>query len=812
MMRRSALVSATIVLCLGFSIGATGTVFAWMETLILQPLTGVKGFDRLVSLKTTTAHDEDDLSYPDYKEVRDGEARATAKTFDGLVAFGIRRLNLRVTPVAEARVAEPVWGVLASANYFDVLGVKPMVGRGFLPGEDAVARGAPVVVISHALWQRRFAGDAGVIGRSVWIHDHAMTIVGVAPADFYGTISHLAMDLWIPVTMQPEVGGNPFLLDERRVRWLAVFGRLLPDATLETARASAQATGARLAASFTEDRDHGLTARVLDVGPVDRMAPLFTVMLGISALVLLIVCSNVANLLLQRGAAREHEMAVRLALGARPSRIVQQLMTESLLLATGAILVGGAVLNWARNAITTLVPRSPLPIVAETPINARVLLVLAGTGVVTVLVFGLAPALKSARVAVRASLSGGSSRGGTRGGSRVRGALIAAQFALSLAVLVAAGLFLQRLDELQQVDLGFRDPEQVVLATVDFELARVPADGTRRLLVDRILEQLSVLPGARAAAAASFVPLGFLGYYTLETQVDGHVPRPGESTTFLANIVSAGYFDLMRIPIKRGRPIDASDRRGTQAVAVVNEAFARRFWGTSEPVGRHILTHEVDITVVGIAGDGKYSFLAPLDDPSPPFVYIPFAQWGHYEVVLHVRADGDPMALAPSIARVVESVDGRLSAMSPGTLDDYTAVPFLPTRLASLVLSVLGGAALVLASIGLYAVTAYAVTQQRREIGIRMALGATPARIVARFLAHSARYVLTGALAGAAISVAMVYGLATKLPAILPRAPFERPEPFAAAAAALGVVAALAVLIPAGRAARVNPTTALRDE
>jgi predicted permease len=812
MMRKSALVSTTIVLCLGFSIGATGTVFAWMETLILQPLTGVKAFDRLVSLKTTTANDEEDLSYPDYTDTRDAEARAEAKTFEGLAAFGIRRLNLRTSPAAEARVAEPVWGVLASANYFDVLGVKPLAGRGFLPGEDAVARGAPVVVISHALWQRRFGGDAGVIGRPVWIHDHAMTIVGVAPHDFYGTISHLAMDLWIPVTMQPEFGGGPDLLYQRGTRWLAVFGRLLPNATLESARASAQASGARLSASFAEDRDLGLTARVLDVGPVDRMAPLFAVMLGISVLVLLIVCSNVANLLLQRGAAREHEMAVRLALGARPSRIVQQLMTESLLLAAGAVLVGGVVLAWARNALTTFVPRSPLPIVADTPIDARVLAVLAGAGILTVFVFGLAPALKSARVAVRASLSGGSSRGGTRGGGRVRGALIAAQFALSLAVLVAAGLFLRRLDELQRVDLGFRDPEQVVLATVDFELARVPADGTRRVLVERILEQLSVLPGVRAASAASFVPLGFLGYYTLETQVDGHVPRPGESMTFLVNIVSAGYFDLMRIPIKRGRAIDESERRGTQAVAVVNEAFARRFWGTSDPVGRHILIHEVDITVVGIAGDGKYSFLAPLDEPSPPFVYLPFGQWGHSEVVLHVRADGDPMALAPSIARVVAGVDGRLTAMSPLTLEDSTAVPFLPIRMATLVLSVLGGAALVLASIGLYAVTAYTVTQQRREIGIRMALGATPARIVTRFLAHAARYVGAGAIAGAALTSAMVYALAAKLPGILPSVPLDRMGPFAVATTALAAVAALAVIIPAGRAARLNPTTALRDE
>ena len=523
-MRKSALVSATIVLCLGFSIGATATVFAWMETLILQPITGVRELDRLVSLKTTTANDEDDLSYPDYKDTRDAELRADAKTFEGLAAFGIRRLNLRISPAAEARLAEPVWGVLASANYFDVLGVRPIVGRAFVNGEDAVARGAPVVVISHALWQRRFGGDAGVIGRPVWIHDHAMTVVGVAPPDFYGTISHLAMDLWIPVTMQPEVGGSPDLLYERGVRWLGVFGRLLPGATLESARASAQAAGARLAAGFAADRDLGLTARVLDVGPVDRRAPLFTVMLGISGLVLLIVCSNVANLLLQRGAAREHEMAVRLALGARPARIVRQLMTESLLLAAGAVLVGAAVLAWARNALTALVPRSPLPIVADTPIDARVLAVLAGVGVATVVVFGLAPALKSARVAVRASLSGGGARGGTRGGGRVRGALISAQFALSLAVLVSAGLFLRRLDELHHVDLGFHDPEQVVLATVDFELARLNEKGAERVLVERMIEQLSALPGVTAASAASFVPLGFLGYSSWEIRWTGTCP------------------------------------------------------------------------------------------------------------------------------------------------------------------------------------------------------------------------------------------------------------------------------------------------
>jgi ABC-type antimicrobial peptide transport system permease subunit len=225
-----------------------------------------------------------------------------------------------------------------------------------------------------------------------------------------------------------------------------------------------------------------------------------------------------------------------------------------------------------------------------------------------------------------------------------------------------------------------------------------------------------------------------------------------------------------------------------------------------------VRVHEVDLTIVGVAGDGKYEFLAPLDAPSPPFVYLPFAQWGHYEAVLHVRTDGDPMALVPSIARVVTGVDARLSAMSPSTLEEYTAVPLMPIRLASLVLTVLGGAALMLASIGLYAVTAYAVTQQRREIGIRMALGATPARVVRHFLTHAMRYVGAGAVAGAGLAVAMMYGLMMKVPAILPRVLGQRVGPFAIAVAALGVVAALAVVVPAGRAARVNPTTALRDE
>src|SRR5262245_22644739 len=785
-----------------------------MEGILLQPVPGVRDLDRLVSLKTIdSTGGEDGVSYPAYKDVRDQEARADPRTFDGVAAFAIRQFNLRVDPAAEARVAEPVWGNLTSANYFDVLEVRPVLGRTFETQEDAVPRAGPVAVISHALWQRRFGGDPAVVGRRVWINNQVLSIVGVAPAGFHGTIGRLAMDVWIPFSMQPDLGGSPALLQDREVRWTEVFARLARGASLPTARDAARAAGARIGAEFAADKDVALTARTLDVGPVERMASLSAVLFGVSLLVLLIVCSNVANLLLQRGAAREHEFAVRLALGARPWRIVRQLMIESLLLALGAVALGGTVLAVAPHALDPLLPASPLPIMTGGPVDATVIAVLVGSGVATVFVFGLLPAIRSARGAVQASLAGGGgARGGSRRGGRLRGALVAAQFALSLAVLVTAGLFLRRLDELKQVDRGFREPQQVALASIEFELSGIHDMATRQVLAGRVVDRVEALPGVEAASVASFVPLGFLGYWSAPVNVPGYAPRAGESTTFLVNRVGRRYFETMGIPILRGRPIDASDVQGARAVAVVNQAFAQRFWGDGDAVDRRITIADAVVTIVGVAGNGKYEYLSPLDAASPPFVYLPVAQWAFYSVVVHARAARDPLTLMPSIVRAVAEVDPRLSIMSPATLESYSSVPFLPVLAGSAVLTALGAAALLLATIGLYAVTAYAVTQQRRDIGIRLALGATPARVASHFLGHAAGYAAMGALVGIALAMAIASGLATHLPGTVPHVRVAWAWPFVMATAALGSVAAVAALIPANRAARVNPVTALRDE
>jgi predicted permease len=381
-------------------------------------------------------------------------------------------------------------------------------------------------------------------------------------------------------------------------------------------------------------------------------------------------------------------------------------------------------------------------------------------------------------------------------------------------VLIVAILFVRRLDELQQVDHGFRDAEHVLVATVDLGLAGLRGDSVNRQTAERMLERLRTIPEARSISLATFVPLGFLGYSSMAVSVDGYVPQRGEDTTYFSNRVTEGYFETMGIPILRGRAIDAQDR-GTDAdrrVAVVNEAFAQRYWKTEDPIGRVVKANGKTVTVVGVARNGKYYFLEPLDNPSPPFIYVPFAQWPAGVVVVHARAAGDPLLLMSAIRREVAAANPELSVLSPTTLENYTAVPIMPIRLGAAILTLLGGAALLLAALGLYAVIGYAVTQRQREIGVRMALGATPRRVVIAFLKEAGRYAGFGAPAGLLLAGVVVSGIQGYAPYILPQLSGARPIAVALALSALTSVALLAALVPARRATRVDPTTALRAE
>lgn len=810
-LRKSILASVTIVVCLGFSVGATGAVFVWTRSIVSNPVPGVQEPDRLVSMRTRTVRGDGLVSHPTFLDIRNRRAEARPAAIAEIAAFGIERYAVRTSASAEQRHSEPIWGAATSANYFDVLGARPLIGRTFAPDEDQVGGNAAVAVISYTLWQRIFAGSDDVRGQQLWINNRAVTVVGVMPPRFTGTISRLGLELWVPLEFLRHIGDQRFL-DDREITWLDLVARLTPDGTLETANTASAGIGRQLSAEFREFRDVGLEAQKLDVGPVERMAPLFKVMLGLSILVVLIVCSNVANLLLLRSASREHEIAVRLALGARAGRVVRQLMTESLLLAVGGVLLAVGFAIWSRNTLSSFAPASPLPLVVDTPFDGTVLAVIAAIGVSTVFAFGLAPALKSTRIAVRASLTGGGTRGGTSQGGRLRGALVSAQFALSLAVLATAGLFIQRLNDLQLIDRGFRAPEQVLLSSLDLDLAGINDRALQEAHTERLLERVRSLPGVESAAVASFVPLGFLGYFPMTTEVPGFVPQPGESMSFLTNSVSGNYFETMGIPIVDGRAITMSDRAGAQPVVVVNQAFARRFWGDASAVGRVMKVSGQDVTVIGVAADGKYEFLAPLDEPSPPFVYLPVGQWPRNSLMLHVRTTGAPLAMFGEVRQAVESVDAQLTITSPSILDAYSSVPYVPIRVASRVLTILGIGALILATLGLYAVIGYAVSQQRAEIGIRMALGASPHRIVRHFMRYAAWYAGVGAAVGALLALAIARGLAAKLPGSVPPLIGNQVGAFLMAALMLGVVAVFAAFIPAQGAARVSPTVALREE
>jgi len=810
-MRKSVVASVTIMVCLGFSVGATGAVFVWTRSIVSNPVPGVQHPERLVSLRARTVAGDALVSHPTFREIHDMRSDARPASLAEVAAFGIERFAIRTSLATELRHSEPIWGAATSANYFDVLGATPIVGRTFLPDEDRVGANSAIAVISYNLWQRKFAGAPDISGRRFWINSREVTVIGVMPPRFAGTISRLGLEIWVPLEFLRQLGDARFL-EDRSITWLDLVARLTPEGSLETANAAASGMGRQLSTQFREFRDVGLEAQKLDVGPVERMAPLFKVMLGLSVLVVLIVCSNVANLLLLRSAAREHEIAVRLALGARAGRVVRQLMTESVLLAVGGVILAVAFAIWSRNTLSSFAPASPLPLVVDTPFDGTVLAVIAAIGFSTVFAFGLAPALKSTRIAVRASLTGGGTRGGTSQGGRLRGALVSAQFALSLAVLATAGLFIRRLNDLQLIDRGFRAPEQVLLSSIDYDLAGVNDHALQTSLSERLLERVRLVPGVEHAAIASFVPLGFLGYFPMTTEVPGYAPQPGESMSFLTNSVSDNYFATMGITIVDGRGIDATDRAESRPVIVVNQAFVRRFWGDNSAVGRVMKVNGTDVTVVGVAADGKYEFLAPLDEPSPPFVYLPLTQWPRNSLTLHVRTTGAPLAMADPVRQAVESVDGQLTVTSPSTLDAYSSVPYVPIRVASRVLTILGIGALILATLGLYAVIGYAVSQQRAEIGIRMALGASPNRIVRHFMRYAALYAGVGAAVGTVLALAIARGLASKLPGSVPPMIGNQVGPFLVAVLLLGLVAVLAAFIPAQGAARVSPTVALREE
>jgi macrolide transport system ATP-binding/permease protein len=797
--------ASAAILTLGLGIGANAAIFSFADATAFRP-PDVPRPGELVRLFTSTkATPYEELSYPDYLDYR---SRNT--TISGLVAY-----ENAVISLARTRDESPhllgAWAV--SGNFFTVLEVEPTLGRGFRDEDVRVAGASPVVVLGHRLWERLFQSDPAAIGAHVTLSGHDFTIVGVAPAGFGGTELYFHPDLYVPLTMIHELssGVAADAIDNRSSRWLTVVGRLRPGTRLQRATAEAASIAAQLAQSFPDtSRDRAaivlpeLTARArLDSGGVQGAF----IMLGIVGLVLLMACANVANLMLARATGRTREMALRLAVGASRGRLIQQLMTEGLLLATAGGGIGLLLGAWTGSFLGSITMPTDLPIGAEARLDTRLLLFTLAVTSATAVVFGLAPALRSTRIDLAADLKAFGRTTDMR--SRrfsLRNALIATQIAGSILLLVTAGLAVRAFMKARDTDPGFRI-DHVLLLSFDAGMAHYNETQGRQFY-QRVLEQTTALPDVVAAGLVRFIPLG-ISSATVNLVIDDYqMPAGQDRVAVPGTTVDAGYWGAMRTPILRGRAFDDRDTATSPKVAVINETLARQYWPNQDALGKALRVGDGSgpaVEVVGIAKDGKYGYVR---EPQQPFIFLPFSQRYRSAMTMTVRTRDNPADIAGSILKAVRAVDPSVPTYDVRTLENlFEARAMLPPRLTSQSMTALGLLGLALSAIGLYGVIAYMTALRTREIGIRMAIGANRLSVVVLVLRQMAAAVLVGLAVGLVLAVVLTPLLA---------GPFDI-EPrdgivFALVPLIVLVVSLLAAILPAQRAARVDPMIALRSE
>jgi predicted permease len=813
-LRKSPAFSAVAVVTLALGIGANTAIFSVVDAVLLRTLP-VGHPEDLISLATVYPNSVDAVfSYPAYQQF----AAEGADVADAIAASSVRR-----DAIAYEGPPEPVDYKWVSGNYFTTLGVAAAAGRVLLPADDRLPPAGRVAVLSDAYWTRRFGRDASVVGRSFRLKAAAFTIVGIAPRGFSGETGGEAPDIWMPLTTQP--GAPPHLWKGHSTTWLGILARLRPGVTLAQARAGLDPVYGRIrdaVAAGTESaefRNSVLGSRLAvseaSGGSSRLRAPLtapLLVLMAIVGLILVIACANVANLMLARAAARQRETAVRLAIGAGRSRVVRQSLVEALVLAalggTGGLLLA----YWGSSVLVALVAGA-LPLSLDVRLDLRVLSFTMLVSCATAVVSGLLPALRAARIDPLAAIkaSGGPGRGAAR--IPLRRTLVVTQIAVSLVLLVVASLFVRSLLKLQEIDTGF-DPDRVLLLAVTPPVDDRPlAAAERRDLYRQLLERAEAVPGVRRASA-SFSGLFTRGTWRNVVAVEGFVPAPGVTPRTFANAITPGYFDVMQIAVLRGRPFTGADHETAPKVAVVNQTFARQFFGDIDPVGRRAGLCNSDpcgpmpnamMEIVGVTEDAKY---VSLREEPRPMLYVPFTQYDQNPRELEVRTAGDPLAVAAVLHRELAAVDRRLAIVAMVELRDQVDASLTAERLVAKLSTAFGLLALALAAVGLYGVIAYVTTQRSSEIGIRMALGANRRDVRWLVLRDTLKLVLAGVAIGLPLALAGAQLLATQLYEVPPGDPLA----VSVSVAALSLAALLAGYLPARRAARVDPLVALRCE
>jgi predicted permease len=787
------------ILTLALGIGANSTVFSWINATLLTPIPGMTHPSQVVSIVRGAQGDVESLSYPDFKDLCD-----RSRSFSSMTAFGLQPMSLtgQGKPVR-------VWGEVVSANYFHVLDVHPMFGRGFLPSEDSAPNGAPVAVISYRLWQGHFGGNPSIIGTTVHIDTHPFTIVGVAPPVFQGSYTGLRTDLWVPIVMVPELdpdGGNR--LNERGTGWLVADGRLRPGVTGLQAQGELNALAQEIARQFPDSHKGGFQITLYPLwrapeGGNAEFSILLPILMALAGVVLLLACANIANLLLARSVSRQKEIAVRLSLGASRFRLVRQLFVENLIMA----LIGGAlalvVTIWMARRFMDLAPISNLPVYVFVPVDRTVILATLFISVLTCCLFGIFPAFRASAISPVSILKNES--GGIAGGRRkawLSNSLAIAQILLSLLLLVSAGLFIRSFRAEQDFNVGF-NPKNVLLATYDLYASGF-SDATGIAFDQQVLATVRSFPGVQSASLANWTPLGFSNNSD-SFLPEGYVPGPDEVVQAGVNIVSPGYFSTMQIPILSGRDFSPADSTGSQKVVIINDTLANRYWRNQDALGKRVKVESGWATVIGIVRTTEYY---DLNEKPQPFISLPLYQFYSSEVILHVRTAGAPLASASAVTDAIHHLNGDLPVYDVSTLEARTKTASFVQHMAGTFVGAFAVLALILGAVGIYGLISYSTRQRTREIGIRMALGARP-RDVLRLVLGQGMW-LTGV--GLALGVLASLAVARLMSSLLFGVSASDPLTYVAVVLLLTFVALLASYIPARRATKLDPLLALRCE
>ncbi len=797
------------VLSLSLGIGANSAVFSLIDAVLLRPLP-VAEPNRLVALTTSDQHSTypHGLSYRDYLDYRDNQA------FTGALAYEPVSLNL--ANAGQSGANERIWGVMASGNYFDVLGVRAALGRSFAPEEDRSAQ--PVAVLSHELWQRRFGGDAQIVGKQMQLNGHSFTIIGVAPANFSGTEVLFTPAVWVLAQMHQQLApGSAGMLEARDAHGFRVWARLKAGVSQEQAQTAASLQARQLEQAYPAT-NRAVNVRLypqwearIEPGTGQIMAGAAALLMALVFIVLLIACANVANLMLARVAGRRKEISIRLAIGANRWRLIRQLLTESFLL---ALLGGGVALLlawWGADVIASLRPSGDLPIGLSARLDGRVLGFTVLAALLTTFLFGLAPAWQASKADLVPALKGEEIAPTQSRRFSLRNVLVVAQVALSALLLLCAGLFVRSLAKAQTMDLGLRT-QGMLLATLDVGLNGY--DETRgRAFYRDLLDRARALPGVEAVSAAHFVPLDFSADGE-QVVIEGRAAPPEqEKVSVLASTVSLNYFAAAGTRLVAGRDFTAQDDASHPLVAIINETMARTYWPQTktpaEVIGKRLYRNDRNsrpLEIVGIAQDGKYR--SYFEDPQP-YLYLPHEQRYNGALTLVVKTSADAASVTAALRREVAALDPSLPLSGVRTIEDFLqARTWFGPRLISSLLGIFGLIGLLLAVIGIYGVMSYLVAQRTREIGVRLALGATSRDVLTMVIRQGMTVAALGLGAGVLAGLALTRLMAGLLYGISATDPLT----FLTIPLALALAALLACWIPARRATKVDPLIALRCE